>query len=130
MDINQTLQRMILTTARPSKRYRNYRSIANLILQAHLVNGRIVYYETHLGTNLGKEWTVRIKEETARALFPVGKSIKDQPFRAQENKDFYTVLNRHRKRYKEAYQRLVENNPTAPKIKRTKFKRTKLKRTK
>jgi len=122
---------MILTTARPSKRYRNYRSIADLILQARLVNGRVVYYETHLGDTQGREWTVRVKEETVRSMFPTGKRIKDQPFRVQENKDFHIVLNRHRTRFKEPYQKLVDGKPSStPKIKRTKkVKRTKIKRT-
>jgi len=118
------LTNVILATARPSRRYRNYMSIADLILQAQLVNGRVIYYETHLN----KEWTVQVKEETVKAMFPVGKSLRDQPFRGQENRDFYTVLNRHRNRYKAPYQALVKG--TTPKIKRTKHTSTKIKRTK
>ena len=108
----------ILARAKPSKRYRWYNSISDLILQARLVGGRVIYYELHESDS---SWSKSLSQDQVKAMFPKGKRIKDQPFLKKENRDFYTVLHRRKEKYKAAYQLLLED---IPKFVRTKTKKT------
>ena len=90
----------ILTTARPNQRYHWYLNFASITLEARLINNNIIYYEIDAGQER------RIAEDIVKQLFPAGCSISDQPFLIRENKDFYTVLYRHRKHYQERFQKI------------------------
>jgi len=94
----------ILAIARPNIKYRWYNCISMIILQAHLNDKRIAYYEIYQG-----RLPRRVPEQLVEELFPANIRLKDRPFLAKENPDFYAVLNRHKKRYKVAYQKLLKN---------------------
>jgi len=100
----------LLATARPNKKYRWHNNI-NFVIQAR-INNKIRYYE------VGDGYEHCLSEELVKLLFPNG-MIKDRPFLAKENKEFYAVLNRRKNRYKETYEKLKMNNEI--KLIRTKY---------
>lgn len=88
----------LLATAKPNKRYRWHKNIDFIILQARMKH-KIRYYEIANGRENC------ISENLVKLLFPNG-MIKDRPFLAKENKDFYAILNRNRKQYQETSDQL------------------------
>jgi len=100
----------ILATAKPNQKYRWHKNI-DFVIQAR-INNKIRYYEVADGRENC------ISEELVKLLFPNG-MIKDRPFLAKENPDFYVVLNRNKKRYKDNFNKLKGDN--LPKFRRTKF---------
>ena len=103
----------LLATATKNKRYRWRRNIT-FTLEARLVGNQVRYYE------ITSMYESCLSEEIVQTLFPNG-MIKDRPFSAKENPDFYAVLYRYKKRYKELYRKLKGDN--TPKFVRTKFKK-------
>jgi len=93
----------ILATAHPSETYRWYQSIRDFVIQARLTNNRLYYYEVSLDGNRPEKC---LPEATVKALFPTGIPLRDRPFSIKENRDFYTVLNRNRNRFRADYQKL------------------------
>ena len=103
----------ILATATKNKRYHWHRNIT-FTIEARLTGNQVRYYE------VTSNYESCLTEETVRKLFSGG-MIKDRPFLAKENRDFYAVLNRRKKQYKELYRKLKSDNK--PKFVRTKFKK-------
>lgn len=91
-----------LAVATPSLRYRWYTSLRQTSLEARLVNGRVIYYENHKGRARA------VAETTVRALFPTDCVIRDRPFLARDNKEFWVVLNRGRHTFKDEYKKLIK----------------------
>ncbi len=89
-----------LAIATPSDVYRWYCSFKKVILEARLRDGKIYYYEKFNGSEC------RISEQLVRELFPTTGMVRDRPFLVKENQDFYAVLNRHKKMYKDQYKKL------------------------
>jgi hypothetical protein len=87
----------VLAVAKPNKRYRWFGNLASVTLEARLSNNRVQYYE------VDKIVERRIEIAEVEAKFLVDHPIKKQPFLVSENRDFYAVLNRHRKMYLARY---------------------------
>jgi hypothetical protein len=101
--IPQQQKSRLLATATPSMQYRWYKhNFRDVTLEARLVNNKVIFYEVN-GTSQRC-----ISERIVHALFPIGTLVKNQPFRKEENRDFYAVLNRHRKRYQEKFNQLKQ----------------------
>lgn len=81
----------ILAKAFPNKKYFGIRSIRDLVLEARLRNNKVEFFETHSDN---KNWIVPLREELVNAMFPLEVSTFEKPFLPDENKDFWTVLNR------------------------------------
>lgn len=98
----------ILATAKPSRQYRWYKSISDFVIQARLTNSQVRYYEV-------SDWRNEkcLQEELVKALFPLG-LIKDRPFLVKENQNFYAVLHRRKKQYKEIYNKLKGEDKKPP----------------
>jgi hypothetical protein len=94
-----------LAIAVPNKKYRWYKNLASVTIEARLVNNEVRYFEF----DAGKE--KRISVEEVEAKFLVDHPIKKQPFLVQKNRDFYAILNRHRAKYQE---RFIEIKNTLP----------------
>ena len=112
----------ILARAFPNESYRWYHSLQDIFLEARLSNDTVIFYEV-----CGIE-TKRLTSDVVRTLFPLGVKFKDRPFLISENVDFYTVLRRKKKKYREAYKFLLRNLDKNTGLKRTKkngFTRTK-----
>jgi len=72
--------------ALPNKKYRWYSNLSNCILEARRSGTQIRFYSV-----IGKKEKCLTKA-IVKELFPIGKRIKDQPFRATENKEFYSLI--------------------------------------
>jgi hypothetical protein len=92
-----------IATARPNPMYENLMSISDLILEAQLSNNQITYYETH---SKDSQWNVCLKESTVHELFAIDKPIRERPFLARKNRDFFAVLNRSKELYREKFIKL------------------------
>lgn len=99
----------LLATATPNKRYRWYGSLADVHLEARLVNTRLHFYE------VSPYRQRQIGESLVKALFPEQIRIRERPFLKDNNPEFFAILHRHRKKYRPTYLKLIE-----PKHKRTK----------
>ncbi len=89
----------ILATAKPSMRYRWYASLSAIKLEARLRNNKVKYYE------VSDKKEIRLSKESAKQCFPKG-SIIDRPFLKKENEDFYAVLYRGKKKFREQFKAL------------------------
>jgi len=78
--------RNILATARPNKDYRWIKCLQEYILEARRSGDQIRYYTVANGQEKC------LTKETILSLFSLGSRVKDQPFRATENKEFYKLL--------------------------------------
>ena len=72
--------------ATPNKKYKWYSNLENCVLEARRSGSQIRFYSVINGKEKCLAKTI-VKE-----LFPVGRRIKDQPFRATENKEFYSLI--------------------------------------
>jgi hypothetical protein len=121
---------MLLAKAFPNRLYENIRSIHFIILEAHLINKKIIYYEKW---NNKPDHMVKVKESTVFDMFGRSNRVKEKPFLKKENIDFYSVLFRRlnlkcNKRYVELKRGLRSTESIETVFKRTKkpnFKRTK-----
>ncbi len=86
-----------LATALPSTRYIWYKSLEQCKLEARLINNQIRFYEIYY------DQEKCISEALVKSLFPIGCMLKDRPFLAKENNEFYAVLYRHTVQYKDQY---------------------------
>jgi hypothetical protein len=98
---------IVLAKAKPNMRYENYLSISDLILEARLMEKKIIFYETH---TKDKDWVVPVKEETVKDLFLRTNNIKGRPFLKSENKEFFSVLFRKKARYKDQFSKLASTH--------------------
>jgi hypothetical protein len=96
----------ILATAKPNQTYENLHSISDLVLQAQLINNNVSFYETH---EKDENWVKRLSVELVKSMFIRNKRIIERPFLASENRDFYTVLYRDKRKFKERYKKLKNN---------------------
>jgi hypothetical protein len=95
----------ILAKARPNQLYMYINNLADLVLEAHLVGNQIHYFETHKNN---PNWVVRLKEDTVKALFVDDINIKQRPFLAKENINFFTILYREKAKYRHQFQILKQ----------------------
>lgn len=107
-----------IARAFPNPRYEHYNNLKNITLEARLVNDRIMFYEV----NGEKERQYCLSTDTVRDLFaPDKRFLKERPFLERKpNEDFWAVLNRHRRRYQQRTNQLIEDSK--PKLIRTKPK--------
>lgn len=101
---NRKPPNIILATAKPNKIYRWHNSIKDIILQAKLINNRVMFYEL---------WNGSIKclpENFIKSLFPKNTLIKDRPFTEKGNKDFYAVLHRNQIKYRQKFNEIKNQN--------------------
>lgn len=104
----------ILASAHPNKQYEHYANLRNTVIQAKLINNKIIFYELD---RQRPNWKKRQPEQFVKSLFLNGIAIKSQPFTKQGNRDFYVILYRDKIRYRECFKQLLN--------KKSKYKRTK-----
>lgn len=91
----------ILATAKPNKKYR-WRENVNFTIEARHINNQVRYYAIHV------KFKRCLTEKIVRLLFPE-RLVKNCPFLSSENQDFYTVLNRNKKKFKDKFKKLEQN---------------------
>lgn len=96
----------VLAEAKPNPLYVNYRCLADLTIQAQFMNNQILYVETH---SKNPDWRAKVKESTLKDMFSVSRQIKDRPFLIKENREFFIVLNRRKKRYHDSFLKIKRN---------------------
>ncbi len=93
----------IICTAIPNKNYTWSNNIRSFKLHACIENKHIVFYEEY-ANNLNL-----LSEEFIHNLFPIGVPIRDKPFLIIENKEFYTILNRKKKKYNAEFIKIIHS---------------------
>jgi hypothetical protein len=131
---------VILATAFPNSMYVFLNSLRDMKIEVCMKRERIIYFEVW-----DDGYRKRITEETVKNLFPLDRQIKKRPFLSKDNKTFYTVLMRHKRKYKKEFENIVKqklenhesnkNLQNKPRIRRTKrhtktFRRTRSSRNK
>jgi len=110
---------IVLAIAKKNELYRWKNTFQKCSIKAVLENDNISfleYFNGHVNT---------LREELVTSLFPLDTSVKDRPFLIRDNKDFYTILNRNKRRFKEKYMEIIaskyeEEHKVKSKLKRTK----------
>ena len=98
----------ILAIAHPNKEYRWHRNLVATVFEAQWNENRLTFYE------VSEDKKICRSEDFIREFFVPGFPVADQPFKMTDNRDFYAVLNRHRRRF---HQRFIQ-------LKNSKFVRT------
>lgn len=107
----------VLAVAHPNPIYQHSNNFLNITIEAQLENNRIHFKEI----DHRRKTSFLLSEERVKSLFPIGEAASHQPFLLRNNRDFYAVLNRHRRKFQERYLQLKNNqNGTTNSITRNK----------
>lgn len=91
----------VLAAARPNEQYIYSSNFAGVTLEARRVNDQVRFYEM----NNGHEHS--LSEEIVKHMFKPNYPIKEQPFRVNENMEFWAVLNRRQKRFQDVVEQHI-----------------------
>jgi hydroxymethylpyrimidine pyrophosphatase-like HAD family hydrolase len=93
-----------IAVAYPNKEYRWFDCLRGVTLEAHITEyGKVIFYEN---SDLGKK---QLPKETVEQLFRTDVRRKHRPFLHKTNHDFYTILNKDKKRYANKFQQLINH---------------------
>ena len=92
----------ILAMARPNLEYRFFNNINSFKLFVCIKDKKIHYYE-HYNERIND-----LSEELVRSLFPITVPHNEKPFIPVENKDFYCILHRKKRRFKQHFQEILK----------------------
>ena len=98
----------MIITAKPNPQYRWYDNLRNTSFFAEVANGRKVTF--HLVEDGNPR---QVSQEFVREFFPEEKRLKFRPFTKKNNRMFYAILYRNRRKYREAFEKLLsqQNKP-------------------
>ena len=96
----------VLATAKPNEAYENIKCISDVILEARLINNKVEFYETHVND---KKWVVKLKNEWVISLFDQNYPIQERAFLFKENRKFFFILHRDKKRFHQFYLNIKNN---------------------
>lgn len=112
----------VLAKAYPNPRYMHYNNVKRVVLEARLTGNRVHFYE--VDTENGKS-KFRDEQFIKELINGKGESINRRPFlhNSKVNADFYAVLMRNRKRYRDTFLQLKPKGEV-PRFRRTKFNKS------
>lgn len=102
----------VIATAKPNPLYRHFNNLRNVTIEAVRINNQIRYYSIEKIKN-GKRIRIRTKclqLSTVKSFFADKRFLKDRPFQEAGNEDFYAVLYRHRKKYKDLFNNQINEH--------------------
>lgn len=88
----------VIAIAKPNPLYRHFNNLKNVTIEAVRINNQVRYYAIEKIKKRTRTKCLQLK--AVKEFFADRRLLKDRPFQEAGNEDFYAVLFRHRKKYK------------------------------
>jgi hypothetical protein len=92
----------LLATAKPNMEYKHFHNINSFKLQVCIIDRKVHFLE-HYNGHIND-----LSEDLVKRLFPVTVPHNEKPFLSIDNKDFYCILHRKKRRFKQHFQEILK----------------------